>query len=261
MFRSLGLASDALAMQGRSTFEERDDFIIMRTASEPAYWHGNMIIRKSAPGDALAQAADFEKIFPEATHRTILWDVPGMDPALVQMGLMDFRYEVSTFDVLAAAGPLPNAPDPKGVTLRRVHSTADWAALLELQLEIATSDGYDPTPHRPFLAQRNAARRAQIVAGKGAWFGAFDGAQIVGSMGIFYNAKIARYQSVETRESHRRRGICTALLNHAGRWALSRAPKAQLVIIADAGSHAGRLYQRMGFALTETLVEATRAGY
>lgn len=95
----------------------------------------------------------------------------------------------------------------------------------------------------------------------GAWFGAFEGDQLVAHMGMFHDDTVARYQAVETRATHRGRGICAALLSHVSAWAASRAPDAVQVIVAEADSDAGRLYRRQGFAPTETLVEVTHRGY
>lgn len=115
--------------------------------------------------------------------------------------------------------------------------------------------------YAPYLARRNAGRRAQIAKGLGQWFGAFDGDRIVASMGMFHDDRIARYQSVETRATHRKRGICSALLRHCALWALGRAPNADVVIVAEPDTDAGRLYRRMGFSHAETIYGMLRDGH
>ncbi|WP_044037563.1 GNAT family N-acetyltransferase [Octadecabacter arcticus] len=94
----------------------------------------------------------------------------------------------------------------------------DWTKAEALQAEVGLEDGRDPKFYGPYLARRNAGRRDQITKGISQWFGAFDGYRIVAQLGMFHDDSIARYQYVETRATHRRRGICSALL----RWAVRR---------------------------------------
>jgi GNAT superfamily N-acetyltransferase len=253
-FRSVGLASDALVMQGQSVFEDHSNRIVMRTPDEPNYWHGNLVIMKEL-GDPVADVGHFVRDFPDATHSTVVWDVPDLDPEPLRSTIVG--HSVDTFDVLTLRQAIRPASIPDGIDIRPVR---DWDALCQLQSEVALEEGYDTETHTPFLIRRNAARRAQIEKGMGQWFVAYDGDVLVASMGLFHDTKIARYQSVETRTTHRRRGICAAMLAHTCTWVLERAPDARPVIVAEADSAAGRLYRRMGFALTETMVEVIKRG-
>ncbi|HVK89327.1 MAG TPA: GNAT family N-acetyltransferase, partial [Kofleriaceae bacterium] len=64
----------------------------------------------------------------------------------------------------------------------------------------------------------------------------------------------ARYQDVQTAASHRKRGIAGALLAAAA----AKVPSAELVIIAELGSAAERVYQRVGFRAIEHIASAVR---
>jgi GNAT superfamily N-acetyltransferase len=145
--------------------------------------------------------------------------------------------------------------------MRALLGESDWARSHMLQIEIAREDGEDEIGFEIYLARRNVGRQTQIAKGLGQWFGAFDGEQLVAQMGIFHDDATARCQAVATRFTHRRRGICAALLRHVALWALGRAPDAQVVIVADVGSDAGRLYRRMGFAPVETVFGILKGGY
>jgi ribosomal protein S18 acetylase RimI-like enzyme len=134
----------------------------------------------------------------------------------------------------------------------------DWTKAEALQAKIGLEDGRVPKFYGPYLARRNAGRRDQITKGIGQWFGAFDGDRIVAQLGMFHDGSLARYQSVEIRATHRRRGICSALLRQA---ALGRAPNADVVIVAEADTDAGRLYRKVGFAHAETIYGIVRDGY
>jgi len=256
MFRSIALNTDAMVMHGLSVYEQHPDRIVMRTPSEPGFWSGNSVIYR-AVDDPLAQVLRFERDFPDADHVTVLWDVPNLiiSPALGS------EFVVTPLEVLTCNGPIPARDAPDGIVLRALDGDTDWAQLAVLQSEVALDEGYDMAVHMPYLARRNAARRKQIALGQGQWFGAFDGDLIVGTMGMYLNAQFARYQSVETKKSHRRRGICAALLAYVSGWAQRQQPSALQVIETEAKSDAGRLYAAVGFAPTETLIEASKRGY
>ena len=187
-------------MRGQSVFEVQSDHVIMRTPNEPDYWHGNLVAVR-VMGDPRQDLACFMEAFPDASHVTVVWDVPGLDPEPLRTALPEL--EIGTFDVLTLQGAIGDAALPLGINLQPVN---DWDGLLDLQLEAASEVGYDPAAHKHYLQRRNAGLRAQIAAGNGQCFGAYDGDFIVGTMGIFHDDRIARYQSVITRASYRRRG-------------------------------------------------------
>jgi len=261
VIRTLGLQSELLVMEGVSTCTDFGGYAVQETPSEPDYWGGNQLILRSPEILEDLACRQFRKHFPGARHMALVWDVPQLQAGDIDTAFVDRGWTVGTFDVLSLEGPMAEAPTPGGIVLRALDGTGDWEAAVALQMECGTEEGFHGDGHEAYLRRRNTNRRKQIAAGQGQWFGAFDGDLLVAQMGIFHNRAIARYQSVETRSSHRRRGLCTALLRHCRVWAQSRAPQATPVIVADADSAAGRLYRRMGFARAETMVEAFKPGY
>lgn len=250
-----------LVMQDVSSFTDYGGYAVQETPSEPDYWVGNQLILRQKDVAATDAIAQFRKHFPDKNHVAIVWDMPHLaadqiDPDFVAQGC-----DVDLFDVLTLQGDIADAPMPGGITLRPLRNMADWAKSLELQQSIGIEEGYDADRHLPYLKRRNATRRDQIAKGLGQWFGAFENELLVAQMGMFHDDRIARYQSVETRASHRRQGICAALLRHCCIWALNRAPDATPVIVAEADSNAGRLYRRMGFQQAESLVGVIRPAY
>jgi predicted GNAT family acetyltransferase len=94
--------------------------------------------------------------------------------------------------------------------------------------------------------------------GHGGWFGAFVGERMVAGLGLFDDGSgVARYQSVVTHPDFRGRGLAGALVRFAGVRALSNRAVTTLVIAADPGDAAIRLYRSLGFAGTETQVQLT----
>lgn len=257
--RSLELITDLLAMSGATEIEAHPDRIIQRTPDEPDFWFGNRLIFSDPPEDAAAAIAQFRADLPDVRHICIAWDIPNLPLGPVQALFEGSGLTVDQGDVLTLKGDLHRAPVPEGIVLR-AFEPKDWAQSHDIAMEIARDEGMTMTGHRAYLEGRAKARKWQIEAGLAQWFGAFDGGLLVGDMGIVQSHTHIRYQVVQTRKSHRGRGIASALLGFALDWARARAPEALPVIVADAGSDAGRLYRRAGFAPTETTVIAWRAG-
>lgn len=259
--RTITLSSELLALTGLSYLEDFGAYAVQQTPEEPNYWMGNQLIVKDADFPVLDTVPAFERHFPDAVHRSIVWDINGFAAEPIRTALVPLGFKVDAFDALTLNGKLAEAVTPDGVTLRALTGLTDWEQSYQLQCEVGQEDGYPADSHALFIARRNETRRRQIESGLGQWFGAFEGNLMVAQMGLMHDDAIARYQSVETRITHRKRGICAALLRHVGLWALDRAPEAKLVIVAEADGNAGRLYRRMGFAHSETIVGAVKSGY
>ncbi|ROU03083.1 GNAT family N-acetyltransferase [Histidinibacterium lentulum] len=257
--KSLGLESDLVSMTGLQRVETHADRIVVRTPSEPDYWFGNLVIFRHGRIDPAVQVAQSREDLPEARHVVLQWDAPGLEPDAAEAAALKTEgLEVERDDVLTLDGAPHGPPPPAGIVLRRIENDGDWAQVLALQLEVGLEEGHEDAAHRPFLARRYANARRQAEQGLGARFGAFDDDLLVADMGIVLGARLARFQTVATRASHRRRGLCAALLAQAGGWARARAPGAVLVIVAQSGSAAGRIYHRAGFGLAETILSAVR---
>lgn len=257
--RSLGLWSDLWVLGPGSRVEPLEDpeagpFLAVRTPSNPTFRWGNLIVfrRPMRAADAAVGRRLFaERIGtpPTVRHVSLAWDDPAPDGgAAAALEADGFRAERTV--VLTLDGGAPEAPRPEGVTLRALDGDDDWRAALELQTELV--DGDDA--YRAFRAVRNGGYRAMIDAGAGAWFGAFAGSRLVANLGIFAHGGVARYQAVETHPEWRRRGVASALLALAARFARERLEARRLVILAEPDEGAIRLYRRLGFRDAERLL-------
>lgn len=259
--RSLGLATDLLAREGLSTVERHPDRLMVRTPDQPDFWFGNMMVVLGPPGDPGSEAALFRAGFPEARHLCIAWDAPDLDVAPLRPAWAALGAEIEEEDVLTREGPPPPRPVPPGYALREFDpgSDRDWAE--SVRVSLASEEGREEDSHLPYLRRRVEGRRRQAAAGLLRWWGAFQGDDLVAQMGLvegFVDGRpLARFQHVNTHPGHRRRGLCAALLAHVG--GAARSPT--LVILADRGGDAGRLYRRAGFALRERLAGVLRPGY
>lgn len=260
MFRSLCLETDRAAMGDLSVYEDRGDHVAMRTPSEPGYWYGNCVILRGEGIDLPAQVALFEAAFPGADHVLLQWDVPDMDPGRLSRALEGTGLSLDRAEAMSRSGPPHPAPLPEGLIIRQVRTDADWAAVVALQTGIGLEEDRNGAEYPAFIAARFAAKRRQMEAGMGARFGIWEGPELVAEMGVVLTPSLVRYQDVGTRASHRRRGLCAALLSHVGRWAEGQRPGATQVIVADEGSAGGRVYRKAGFRRAETVLAAVKPG-
>lgn len=259
--RSLGLATDILALTGLAEVVEHPDRIVVRTPSEPDFWFGNFIVLRDARTDQ-AVLDQFAADFPDAGHVTLIWDIPGPAEGAGLAALRDAGFDMERDEVLVAYGAVAAPPAPAGYDLREIASEDDWAQVRKLHAWIDRQNGYDGPVHEDYIRRRFANTRAQNAAGLGARFGAFDQAgRLAADLGILHDDRVGRYQTVATDPAHRRRGLCAALVGHAAHWAHARVPGLPLVIVAEPAGDAGRIYRRCGFVATESVVSACRSGY
>jgi GNAT superfamily N-acetyltransferase len=260
LLRSLGLATDLLALRGVAQLEQHPTRLVVRTPSEPEFWSGNMLVLFSPPGGPEQEAALFRAEFPEARHLRIAWDTPDPDPEALRDAWEPLGAEVLVGDVLAREGPPPTISSPQGYDLRELASEEDWEQSLQLGLLMAVAEGYAEGPHLAFLRRRIEGRRRQAKEGHLRWWGAFRGSDLAAHMGLVEGEvdgrSMARFQDVETHPDHRRRGLSTALLAKVA--GAARAPR--LVIQAQPDSDAGRIYRRAGFKPVERCAVVERRG-
>lgn len=255
----LGLASELMVLTlSGSTVEEHDGHLVVRTSSNPTFWWGNFFVLPAPvqPGSGEAWLERFAEAFPEAAHRTFAIDGAGEDitaaDELVRVGLEVDRETVLTAPAGSLVAPSSSAADPGAV--RALTGDDDWAQALSLRL---AGDDMATTPeHRTYLTHKVRDERAMTEAGHGARFGAFVDHQLVAALSIVSDGHgLARYQVVETRPEHRRRGHARALLHHASDHAAAHLDARTLVILADPGYHAIDLYRSAGFTDTEKHVQ------
>ncbi|KZK90042.1 hypothetical protein PsAD5_04474 [Pseudovibrio sp. Ad5] len=254
--KTLGVRSDLLVERSVSEVEVHPDRIILRIPEEPHYWAGNMVFFRGDKVEPEKQIAQFRQDLPKAAHTMFGWDTPDMTIGAAHTPLSDLGYKLEQIDVLSLTGPLNRAPVPDGIDIRPVQTDEDWEQVIALQIDTAVDQGYDRDSFGNYARRRFESRRRQVKAGLANWFGAFDGDLLVADLGIYTDAAVSRFQEVETRPSHRKRGICAALVTAGVDWAKAQAPATIPVLQAHSYGPAGRIYRRCGFEHRETLVLA-----
>jgi GNAT superfamily N-acetyltransferase len=258
--KALELSTDLLVMGAQSEWTDYADRFVQRTPAQPDFWFGNRTIFKALPTDdteAEAQIALAQKDNPGAPFSVLFWDVPDVDLAPFSSVFEAHGYELET-GVTLVGGEAVRPGLPAGISFREIVGDADWQAVIALQLAGMIGDGIDPNAAQSYIAKSFARRRNLSEVGRGGWFGLFEGDLLVADMGLVWSPDLVRYQSVETRESHRRRGLCAVLLGEVSAFAGKRFPNARQVIVAEDGTAAARLYERAGFVPVERLVSASK---
>jgi GNAT superfamily N-acetyltransferase len=257
---SLGYRTDLMlrALEG-SEVVDRPGYLTVRTPGNPEFWWGNFLLlpARAGHGDATRWLSLFSAEFPDARHVAIGLDGTG-DPSAEPSGLAAAGLEVVRETVLTAAA-LREPPHPQwDAVFRPLDGDRDWEQSRRLQDLSNTADGVPAIP--AFTAARSAARRRLAGTGHGAWFGAFRDGDLVAQLGIFTGqTPFARYQDVGTHPAARRQGLAGTLVWHAGRYALSQLGARTLVIVADPGETAIRVYRSVGFTDHETQISVQRA--
>lgn len=270
---SLIWATDIEVLPIDRLVQRRDGYLLVRSPSNPAHYWGNFLLfdEPPAPGDGARWEALFDREFANQSasrHRAFGW--APIDGALgaARTEFCARGYELQqTVGLIAGSGALrPQPRENRDVIVRALDPApgADhelWEQVLEVQA--ASRDprfDEDEDAYRAFSHRRLSDLRAVFLAGRGAWWVALEpeGGQVVGSLGLVVTDDRGRYQTVDTAQAHRRRGICSRLVVEAARRTAERHGTRQFVIGADPDYHALGLYESLGFARRERVAGVYR---
>ena len=254
---SLGFRTDLMLrrMVG-ATVEERDGFLVVRTAANPTYYWGNFLLfaRPPQPGDATRWVAAFAAEFPGAAHVAI-----GVDAADGALGAVDEMRALGLADdvsvVLTADRVAARRRGDGAVEVRVLRTDVEWAQSVEFRLAV---DEDDSAGHREFVVRRAAEFRMLTEAGHGVYVGALVDGVVRAGLGLFAADGLARYQNVETHPDFRGQGLASALLVEAARLVREQRAVDTFVIVADPSYHAIDIYRRLGFRDAERQVQWLR---
>jgi ribosomal protein S18 acetylase RimI-like enzyme len=252
--KSLGYNTDLIFPAFDGEIIDRGDYLVVKTPSNPTFYWGNFLLFARPPGKGDYQR--WRELFakeigqpPQVMHQALGWDSTQRESGVVQ-AFLDQDYHLEHSVVLTAKRKDLIPKSSPEIILRQLDNEADWEQSIENQVlcreAMFSEDGY-----RTFRQGQAARYREMSSAGLGTWFGAFAGDQLVGDLGIFCAGDLARYQAVCTHPDFRRRGIAGSLVYQAALYAFEHHAVETLVIVAEAESPAQRLYQAIGFQITE----------
>ena len=248
--KSLGYQTDLIFVSFDGVIIDRGDYLVIKSPTNPSYYWGNFLLFDYPPSEG-----DFQRwpgLFareigspPAVIHQTFGWDTAEDEHGVIEPFLKDgFHLEQSV--VLTSQQPTLPSKAARGVTIRPLMSDDDYSQSIENQV-VCREPEFTETEYRLFRKRQMKRYRSMTGAGLGNWFGAFIGNQLVADLGIFHSSQLGRYQYVQTHPDFRKQGIASQLVYESGIYALDQYGVNTLVIVADVGSQAERLYKAVGF--------------
>ena len=185
----------------------------------------------------------------EQQHLVFSWDSEekGKIDAFLEHG---FRYVQLLAMTLRSENRQVAQSCSENIVFRNITKDWEWEAVIQLQIRTGLeNEPDDPMKMEAFQRQKFDAYRKLQRKGMGQWWGAFDAGVLVADLGLFFDFErgLGRFQSVETAKEHRRKGLCSALLQHSLLWAKHEHSVRMLVIVAEKDSEAEHLYRSLGF--------------
>ncbi len=245
---SLGFQSQTIFTSFDGKVEDRGNYLVMRSLTNPNYFWGNLLIfdRPPQPGDYASWTALFKKEFPDPRiyHVTLAWDSP-------QSEVGDVTEFTKNGFLLEANATL----SAKSVTLPprfnehlevRPITEIEWEHMIEIQVD-SSHDHLSRAEWESFSRNQSVRYLAMEKAGYGHWFGGFLQGRLVAGLGIFHRDGLGRFQTVCTDPQFQRRGICGTLVYKASLYALEKMNITELVMCADPNYHAIQIYESVGF--------------
>ena len=259
--KSLGLRSDLMIASHKSVVEDCKEYILVKSAHNPDDCWGNFLLFKHPPAmlDAqLCNARSWEYFFhrefadqPNVGHVAFTWDspegIPGDSEEFLALG-----FHLNESRVFTASDIYPPVYGNQEIRISEINRVDQWRSVLDL-LMLARDPIHDEKAYRRYLERKVEHYRALAMKKAGAWFGAFVGEHLVGTLGMFTGEGLGRFQHVVTHPAYRRRGVCSTLMYEIGALALTLDDVDQLVVVAPARDDARRIYHSLGFKHSETL--------
>ncbi|NNG00556.1 MAG: GNAT family N-acetyltransferase [Desulfobacteraceae bacterium] len=252
----IGYRSEMLFTKQNGVINEKPDYYVVRTPSNPDYYFGNYLLLKTplSNGKKTQMERRFhEEIgsFPGIKHKTFCW-TPHGDESEDVSGFVDAGYEYMECAVLTAGQKDIMSPAKRNghIRIRGLEDENDWAQLTDCMLA-ERKEHYPLDSYSTFLTKRLNAYRKMIKEKTGIWYGAFLGDELAGTLGLFFDANFGCFQEVITKKRYRNQGICKTLVHSVCNKGFQRAEI--LVLIADENYHAAAIYESLGFKPTERM--------
>jgi RimJ/RimL family protein N-acetyltransferase len=259
---SRGYATDLMIASMEGSVVHGDGYVAALTPSCPAFWWGNFILFSEPP--ERGRERHWEETFDRelagvsgVEHRLFAWDrIDGEVGGTA--GFVERGYALRECIFLMTRSVQRSSRHRTDVVVRLIEDDVDWKRALSIQHESLDRER-DTESFRRFQASQMARNQRMVGRGYGKWFGAFDGANCVATMGIFVRDGVARCQSVATLPEYRRKGYCSTLVHGACEHAFREMGAREIVIMTDVGNPAAQVYMAVGFRIEERVASLSRS--
>jgi ribosomal protein S18 acetylase RimI-like enzyme len=260
---SLGYRTDLFFPRFDGEIIDRTEYLVVKTPRNPTFYWGNFLLFPAPPaeGDLERWQDLFRKeigVPPQVRHQSFGIDgVDGLAGEWRPFQEAGFRLDLAV--VLTSKSLFSPMKYCDEVEVRPLKQDWEWQAALDNHV-LSRSEDQEEVAYRVFSSRQLDRYRAMASAGCGAWYGAFINDQLVADLGIYVCDGVARFQSVGTHPEYRRRGICGTLVFESSKKAQTQFAINEFVIVAEAGSHAAGIYERLGFEMREQQIAFTLSG-
>lgn len=260
--RSLGYRTDLFFPAFDGSIVDRGDHLVVTTPTNPTHYWGNFVLFPGPPKDGdLPRWSDIfrREIGEPDVVGHVAFGIDGVDGDAGEVQpFLDAGFELARGVVLTTRSVRPPPRPNADIIVRPLDGDVDWEVLEQHRLATLEPDEQNEG-YVTFRRRQTARYRAMVEAGRGHWFGAFAGGALVADLGLFHQDGVGRYQSVATHPDHRGRGIAGTMVHAAGEYVLRHDDVRSLVIVAEEGSQAARVYASVGFTAVETTLGLARS--
>ncbi len=253
--RNLGYQTDFIFNKLDGSLVFKEDYLVVSCESNPNFFWGNLLYFKSSPtkDDFQSWINLFDREFnnPKIYHKTFAWDSLNGECGDIDEFLAN-GFELEKSIVLSTHKVHLPRKFNKELIVKEIKLDEKMVDVIDIQVAGANSK-LSKSSWRSFYEVTMNNYNNLIKKGHGHWYGAFLDGRLVGSLGLFFEDNIGRFQIVSTDPSYQRLGVCSTLVYEVSLAALqSRA--SQLVMVADESYHAAKIYESVGFIPSQKMV-------
>jgi len=247
--KNLGYRTDFFFNELSGSVEDRGEYLVAKTHNNPHYFWGNLLLFKDPPNstDFPKWIKSFNKEFRGMNlyHQTFAWDsINGNKGEIEKFLQAGFKLEESI--VLTSKKAIKPSRINSKIEIRALKRADEFERCIDIQVRGA-GNYLSKESWQDFYEKSMKEYRRLINQGKGEWYGAFLNGSLCGSLGLFNDGEIGRFQIVSTDINFRRQGVCSTLVYRVSEKALEDDKLKKLVMVADPDYHAARIYESVGF--------------